>query len=80
MTKKPLIIHRELDNVIIEQEPCEDCISRQAAIDVLRNTEGVISPLSDDIILINKADALTKLIFLPKVQPSQKVRIINDKR
>jgi len=32
MVKKPLIIHRDLDSVIIERHHCEDCISRQAAI------------------------------------------------
>ena len=39
MIKKPLIIHRDLDNVIIEQEPCEDCISRKALIERINNAE-----------------------------------------
>ncbi len=45
-----------------------DCISRQAAIDLLKNMHAIVSPISDDVLLIDKAEAMTKLIFLPPVQ------------
>lgn len=53
----------------IEQEPCNDCISRQAAIDAVKNMCGVVSPLSDHVILISKVGAITELNMLPPAQP-----------
>ena len=55
-----------------------DCISRQAAIDLLKNMNTIVSPISDDVLLIDKAEAMTKLIFLPPAQVESDVPDIND--
>lgn len=44
----------------LEQEPCNDCISRQAAIDAVTKTSGI------------RGDALKALYDLPPVKPEQK--------
>ena len=46
-----------------------DYISRQAAIEALRNITAIVSPISDDVLLIDKAEAMTKLMMLPSAQP-----------
>ena len=46
---------------LLEQEPCEDAISRQAVIDALTKTSGI------------RGDALKALYDLLPVQPKQKV-------
>lgn len=45
---------------VIEQEPCEDAISRQAAIKAITNTSGI------------RGDALKALYDLPSVNPQPK--------
>ena len=47
----------------------DDTISRAAAIDTLRNINAIVSPISDDVLLIDKAEAMTKLMMLPPAQP-----------
>lgn len=44
-----------------------DCISRQEAIDALKGMCGVISPWSDDVILISKYGAIAELNMLEEV-------------
>lgn len=46
-----------------------NCISREAAIDLLKNIDTIVSPFSDDVLLIDKAEAMAKLTFLPPEQP-----------
>ena len=70
MIKKPLIIHRDLANVITVQEPCEDCISRTEAINAIHttmhkyfNTSDDPEPFNDtDKLLLNLNKAITKAI------------------
>lgn len=62
---------------VLKQQPCEDCISRQAAIDLLKNMDTIVSPISDAVLLIDKAEAMTKLIFLPPAQVESDVHDIN---
>ena len=47
-----------------------DMISRQAAIDAVRNINDIAIP-SDDVFLINKAEALGELMMLPSAQPQR---------
>ena len=47
----------------------DDLISRQAAIEAVRNMWGIVSPISDDILLIDKAQAETELMMLPTAEP-----------
>jgi hypothetical protein len=49
-----------------------DYISRQAAIEALRNITAIVSPISDDVLLIDKAEAMTELMMLPSAQPERK--------
>lgn len=46
-----------------------DLISRQAAIDAVRKIPGVVSPIFDDMLLIDKAEVQTELMMLPSAQP-----------
>ena len=48
-----------------------DLISRQAATDALRNINAIVRPISesDDVFLIDKAEAMTELMMLPSAQP-----------
>ena len=46
-------------------------ISRQAAIDAVRNINDIAIP-SDDVFLINKAEALGELMMLPSAQQERK--------
>ena len=64
-------INTALDMAIeaLKQKPCDDCISREEAIESVKGMCGVISPLSDDVILISKEGAITELNMLPPVQP-----------
>lgn len=41
-----------------------DLIDRQAAIDALRNINAIVSPISDDVLLIDRAEAMAELIML----------------
>ena len=54
-----------------------NCISREAAIDLLKNIDTIVSPISDDVLLIDKAEAIEKLMFLPPEQPKSDVPDIN---
>ena len=45
-----------------------DLIDRQAAIDVVRKAIGIVSPISDDIILVDKAEVQTELMMLPSAE------------
>ena len=54
--------------------PCGDTISRQAAIDALRNITAIVSPISDDVFLIDKAEAMTELMLLPSADVVPVVR------
>lgn len=67
-------INTALDMAIdaLKQEPCKDCISRQAAIESVKGMCGVISPLSDHVILISKAGAIAELNMLEPVTPNPK--------
>ncbi len=47
----------------------DDLISRQAAIEAVRNMWGIVSPISDDVLLIDKAQAETELMMLPTAEP-----------
>ena len=47
--------------------PCEDTISRQAAIDVARNCS--VKEVTPAYMLINKAEVMTELMMLPPAQP-----------
>ena len=51
-----------------------DLISRQAAIDALRNITAIVSPISDDVFLIDKAEAMTELMLLPSADVVPVVR------
>lgn len=46
-----------------------DLISRQAAIDAVRNINAIVSPILDDVLLIDEAEAMTELMMLPSAQP-----------
>lgn len=82
MIKKPLIIHRDLANVIPEQEPCKnivDYIDRTEAINAIHttmhkyfNTSDDPEPFNDkDKLLLNVNKAITNSIKeLPSVTPS----------
>ena len=47
----------------------QDCISRQNAVDTIRDLCGIVSPISDEILLVDKAEVMTELMLLPSVQP-----------
>lgn len=51
-----------------------DLIDRQAAIDALRNINAIARPISisDDVLLIDKDEAMTELMMLPSAQPEPK--------
>jgi hypothetical protein len=42
-----------------------DLISRKAAIDAIRDLCGIVSPISDKVLLVDKAEAMKKLMLLP---------------
>lgn len=46
-----------------------DCISRQAAIEKVRQLNAVVSPISDDVLLVDKAEAMTELMVMPSAEP-----------
>lgn len=46
-----------------------DTISRQAAIEKVRQLNAVVSPISDDVLLVDKAEAITELMILPSAEP-----------
>lgn len=46
----------------------EDSISRKAAIDTVRNLNAIVSPISDDALLVDRAEVQTELMMLPSVQ------------
>ena len=46
-----------------------DVISRQAAIDAIRNIRAITGTHDDEILLIDKAEAQTKLMLLSSVEP-----------
>lgn len=48
-----------------------DCVARQAAIDAVRNQDAIISPISDDVLLVDKAMVMTELMMLPSVHPEK---------
>ena len=56
-------VYVERDDVleVLKQEPCEDCISRQAVIDALTKTSGI------------RGDALKALYDLSPVTPQPKI-------
>ena len=47
----------------------DDLISRQAAIDAVRNIRAITGTEDDSILLIDKAEAQTELMMLPSAQP-----------
>ena len=47
----------------------QDLISRQAAIEKVRQLNAVVSPISDDVLLVDKAEAITELMILPSAEP-----------
>lgn len=44
-------------------------ISRQEAIEKVRQLNAVVSPISDDVLLVDKAEAMTELMMLPSAEP-----------
>ncbi len=46
----------------------KDTIYRQDAIEVVRNMLGIVSPISDDVLLIDKAQVQTELMMLPSAE------------
>jgi len=51
--------------------PKDELISRKAAIDAVRDQDAIISPISDDVLLVDKAMVMTELMMLPSVQPEK---------
>lgn len=51
--------------------PCEDTISRQAAVDAVRNIRAITGTEDDSILLIDKAEVQTELMMLPSAQPER---------
>ena len=50
----------------------DDLISRQAAIDACRGMQTYKLSEGSDMLLIDKAEAMTKLMMLPSAQPERK--------
>ena len=48
----------------------DDIISRQMAIDAIRNIRAITGTHDDEILLIDKAEAQTELMLLPTAQPT----------
>ena len=49
-----------------------DLISRQDAIDAIRNIKAITGTFDDEILLIDKAQAQTELMMLPSAEPRKK--------
>ncbi len=62
----------EMAIIALEQEPCEDCISRQAVLDTLMKCE---EPCEDrqDFYLDSTTEFEEKIKELPPVNPKQKI-------
>ena len=59
---------------LLEQEPCEDCISRQAVIEGLRTCyDTETKEYSDGSQWINYEDAVAEMENLPSVTPQPKI-------
>ena len=52
----------------LSQESSEDVISRQAAIEAIRNIKAIKGTSDDKILLIDKAEAQTELMMLPSAE------------
>lgn len=50
---------------------CTDTISRQAALDAIRNIRALKGTFDGEILLIDKAEAQTTLMLLPSAQPQR---------
>lgn len=63
----------------LKQEPCEDCISRQAAIECLEHLSACDEPFveigTDDETFIRKYEAITEISDLPSAQPETPMQI-----
>ena len=46
-----------------------DLINRKAAIEKVRQLNAIVSPISDDVLLVDKAEVMTELMILPSVEP-----------
>lgn len=49
-----------------------DCISRSAALDVIRNIRAIAGSYDSEMLLIDKAEAQTELMMMPSAQPERK--------
>lgn len=55
----------------MKRENADDTISRQAALDAIRNIRALKGTFDGEILLIDKAEAQTELMMLPAAQPTQ---------
>lgn len=66
----PAYLKKELETLALEQEPCKDTISRQAAIDAIKKLHSIETEY--DCTLYEKLDVLYELEDLPSVMPTEK--------
>ena len=65
----PAYLKKELEVLALEQEPCEDCISRREAVDAIHGV-GMCKCSTNEIEAVD--DCLRVVKALPPVTPQQK--------